>query len=59
MAGAVSEGIADMVLMGVQPTYPSSKYGYIVPDRDSQCVGHAAMPVRRFTEKPDRRLPKG
>ena len=53
MAGAVSEGIADMVLMGVQPTYPSSKYGYIVPDRDSQCVGLAAMPVRRFTEKPD------
>ncbi|GAA3319104.1 hypothetical protein GCM10020331_024600 [Ectobacillus funiculus] len=23
---------ADLALMGVQPTYPSEKYGYIVPN---------------------------
>lgn len=27
----VQEGVADLVLMGVEPTYPSEKYGYIVP----------------------------
>ncbi len=28
---AVQDGIADIVLMGVKPTYPSEKYGYIIP----------------------------
>ncbi|AZB44661.1 cupin domain-containing protein [Bacillus sp. FJAT-42376] len=41
---------ADLALMGVKPTYPSSKYGYIVPaagesDGEYVTVGH-------FTEKP-------
>lgn len=51
MARAAQHGNADMVLMGVEPTYPSSKYGYIVPDRAAQRDG--VMPVKRFTEKPD------
>lgn len=44
------ESGADLALMGVQPTYPSSKYGYIVPD-----VGETKSEYRRvnrFTEKP-------
>lgn len=38
---------AEMGLLGVKPTYPSSKYGYLVPSRyDSY------MDVQRFVEKP-------
>lgn len=51
MAEAVSRRDADMVLMGIEPTYPSAKYGYIVPERAADCDG--MLPVRRFTEKPD------
>lgn len=50
MAEAINEGIADMVLMGIKPTYPSAKYGYIVPADNK---GEDVMPVKRFTEKPD------
>ena len=50
MAEAVEAGVADIVLMGIEPTYPSAKYGYIVPAlRDNAEI----MPVKRFTEKPD------
>lgn len=48
---AVQKGVADLVLLGVKPTYPSEKYGYILPE-----VGPsegAAVPVREFKEKPD------
>ena len=48
MADAVSGNVADLVLMGITPTYPSPKYGYIVPD--VSCDGYST--VRRFTEKP-------
>lgn len=52
MADCVRKGVADLVLMGIRPTYPSEKYGYIVPDRGGeQRVGFEM--VRRFTEKPD------
>lgn len=51
MAEAVARRDADMVLMGIEPTYPSAKYGYIVPERAADCDG--MLPVRRFTEKPD------
>lgn len=53
MAEAVSRRDADMVLMGIEPTYPSAKYGYIVPERAADCGGTDVLPVRRFTEKPD------
>ncbi|MBQ9573248.1 MAG: cupin domain-containing protein [Acidaminococcaceae bacterium] len=42
------QGTANLVLMGIQPTYPSEKYGYIMPvtsDRVSK--------VSTFKEKPD------
>jgi len=49
MADAVRNNAANLVLMGVRPSYPSSKYGYVVPEASNQGV----MPVKRFTEKPD------
>ena len=52
MADAVEAGSADIVLMGITPTYPSEKYGYIVPaGADPDASG--AFRVARFTEKPD------
>ena len=38
---------ANLVLMGIEPTYPSEKYGYIIPESDS----HVAK-VKTFKEKP-------
>lgn len=46
---AVQADFAELVLMGVEPTYPSGKYGYIVPAAGEGWPRH----VERFTEKPD------
>lgn len=46
---AVQVDFADLVLLGVEPTYPSEKYGYIVP---TSSEGDSRR-VERFTEKPD------
>lgn len=51
MAGAVEAGAADLVLMGITPTYPSEKYGYVVPER-GPAPGGGVLKVSRFTEKP-------
>jgi len=51
MADVVAEGSYDLVLMGVKPDCPSSKYGYVVPQ-----YGYLDMqvqPVAEFVEKPD------
>jgi mannose-1-phosphate guanylyltransferase len=48
MADAVAKDAARLVLMGVKPTYPSSKYGYVVPEKGTG----GCLKVRRFTEKP-------
>ena len=37
-------GSANLTLMGIEPTYPSAKYGYIIPDADGS--------VKEFKEKP-------
>lgn len=43
---------ADLALVGVEPTFPSSKYGYIVPENDeSKKKGY--QEVISFKEKPD------
>ena len=34
--------------MGIEPTYPSEKYGYIIPQS-----ADAVSPVKTFKEKPD------
>lgn len=53
MVECVKQDIAELVLMGITPTYPSAKYGYVVPDMNSvQQTKCCALPVARFTEKP-------
>lgn len=47
---AVQDSGADLALIGVTPTYPSSKYGYIVPIVSRSETDY--LPVQRFTEKP-------
>ena len=51
MADAVKNDAAELVLMGIRPTYPSAKYGYVVPMPDNDESG--IYRVSRFTEKPD------
>lgn len=50
MEKAVKDGLADIVLMGIKPTYPSAKYGYINPGRESETC--SVYPVQKFIEKP-------
>lgn len=47
---AVQRSDAQIALIGVSPTYPSSKYGYIVPI--SEKGSREYRRVSRFTEKP-------
>lgn len=49
MVECVEKNAADLVLMGIQPTYSSSKFGYVVPE-PGECGGY--FKVQRFTEKP-------
>lgn len=51
MVHAVDDNVADLVLMGITPTYPSAKYGYVVPDELKLKGG--IFSVKRFTEKPN------
>ncbi len=51
--GAVQAGAADIVLMGVAPTYPSEKYGYIIPDIREDFKRNQLLPVLEFRVKPD------
>lgn len=41
------KGEANLVLMGIEPTYPSEKYGYIIPETADQTAR-----VKTFKEKP-------
>ena len=41
------KGEANLVLMGIEPTYPSEKYGYIIPESSEQTAQ-----VKTFKEKP-------
>lgn len=52
MAEAVERGDAELILMGITPTYPSEKFGYIVPEKKTK-TNSETRPVERFTEKPD------
>ncbi|MEL7648006.1 MAG: sugar phosphate nucleotidyltransferase [Sedimentibacter sp.] len=45
MEEMVMQGVSNMSLMGIKPTYPSAKYGYIIPRKNS-CL------VEKFQEKP-------
>ena len=44
---------ANLVLMGIEPTYPSEKYGYIIPESTDQVAS-----VKTFKEKPSCEIAK-
>lgn len=48
MVAALENPAYDLILMGINPTYPSSKYGYILPER----LSDTPSPVILFKEKP-------
>ena len=48
LADLAREENANLTLMGIEPTYPSEKYGYIIPKS-----GEQVSPVATFKEKPD------
>lgn len=48
-----AKGEANLVLMGIEPTYPSEKYGYIIPATTDQ-----TSMVDTFKEKPDEETAK-
>ncbi|MBE5962341.1 MAG: cupin domain-containing protein [Lachnospiraceae bacterium] len=45
---------AEIALMGAEPTYPSEKYGYIIPGKQ----GKEYIEVKGFVEKPDKERAK-
>lgn len=47
------EGNANLTLMGIEPTVPSEKYGYIIPES-----GESVSKVKEFKEKPDKETAK-
>ena len=51
MVETVKNNVADLVLMGIAPTYPSEKFGYVVPKKTETSEG--VKMVERFTEKPN------
>lgn len=50
----VEKNEANLVLMGIEPTYPSEKYGYIIPKNKNE-----VSDVSFFREKPDAETAKG
>ena len=51
MVETVEKNVADLVLMGITPTYPSEKFGYVMSKKDGLIDGIAM--VERFVEKPN------
>lgn len=47
LSDQADKGEANLVLMGIEPTYPSEKYGYIIPESEEQTSS-----VMTFKEKP-------
>lgn len=52
--GEIAMGEANLVLMGIEPTYPSEKYGYILPENKN-----TVSKVAAFKEKPDAQTAQG
>ncbi len=54
MDEAVQAGKADMVLMGIEPSYPSEKYGYILCEgeaSDRKVIGFKEKPVKEVAQE--------
>lgn len=47
LANLAEQGEANLVLMGIEPTYPSEKYGYVIPESKER-----VSKVSTFKEKP-------
>ena len=57
LESALTEADADIALIGVKPTYPSEKYGYIVPRRLSQEEEkNEYYTIETFKEKPKQKI---
>lgn len=56
MEEAVEQNKSQIVLMGIKPTYPSDKYGYILPKEKEEFEKSVIYSVKGFKEKPDRKL---
>ncbi|MGG1555817.1 sugar phosphate nucleotidyltransferase [Paenibacillus ferrarius] len=50
LEGHLLEASADLALIGASPTYPSSKYGYLVPGEEAS--GQMHFQIAQFVEKP-------
>lgn len=50
----VEQRTANITLMGIEPTYPSEKYGYIIPETSG-----TVSKVKEFKEKPNTDTAKG
>ncbi|MCQ4088809.1 sugar phosphate nucleotidyltransferase [Saccharibacillus sp. JS10] len=50
LEGLLLKSGADIGLIGVKPTYPSAKYGYMIPDSKGNAAPFAN--IKRFVEKP-------
>jgi mannose-1-phosphate guanylyltransferase len=48
MGEIAAQGDKNITLMGIEPTYPSEKYGYIIPQNEEELSD-----VSEFKEKPD------
>ena len=53
LSDQAEKGEANLVLMGIEPTYPSEKYGYIIPE-----TAEYTASVKTFKEKPTTEVAK-
>lgn len=49
MGKLAEEGASNLTLMGIEPTYPSEKYGYIISENPAEKISR----VKTFKEKPN------
>ena len=54
LGNRAAESEANLVLMGIEPTYPSEKYGYIIP-KSKENISEVSM----FKEKPTAEVAEG
>lgn len=48
---AIQTDVADIIMVGIIPTYPATKYGYILPEH-KEISENEITPIVRFIEKP-------
>ena len=51
MCKAAAEGKENLVLMGIEPTYPSEKYGYIKPSKEGEGFTFTEKPTKEKAEE--------